>query len=517
MNEPIFVLGCHRSGTSVVAGILHEACGVSMGELMPPTEDNPLGYFEALGVVDAHRDLLYQMERDWTCPPSSFMPSDLDLSALREQVDIHTELSGVWAMKDPRSMFLLPAWSHLGVGRARLVAVVRPPADTVRSIEKRDGIQQDRAEAIVEAHLQRLAEIAGQVPLPVIRFPGEGDSLIRQLRELAAALDLPWDEEAALELFDEKLVRNRSPLLNSSPGFDSLLERARYPDKVPATDLAELRLGSDPDRPLVTHLGVRHAQQRNELWAMSQFSVTPHPDVVELLLQGARTGGPARPGVELRQVTVNGPLAVGATMMRDRLRPDAVVAHRLLADQSLVEMQFFFRSLYVCTQPLAELLLDVPDPHGRGLLSATPAPVDHPPPARVKAIADQCGWDHIVTRRLSPGRAGMLFRKRVSTDQDLVPVVTDLIANLHRIHDIDSRLSLIEGQLEGEGIEVRSVSEQFGGTVSASAIHAERERADRAERDLERLRSRRSVRLAMALSRPFRPLFQTVRSWKKRS
>ena len=137
MSEPIFVLGCHRSGTSVVAGLLHRACGVSMGELMPPTEDNPLGYFEALGVVDAHRDLLGQMERDWTCPPSTFRPGMLDLSTLEEQVEIHKQLPGVWAMKDPRSMFLLPAWSHLGIDRVRLVAVVRPPADTIRSIEKR--------------------------------------------------------------------------------------------------------------------------------------------------------------------------------------------------------------------------------------------------------------------------------------------------------------------------------------------------------------------------------------------
>ena len=185
MTEPIFVLGCHRSGTSVVAGLLYQACGVSMGELMPPTGDNPLGYYEAIGVVDAHRSILAQMERDWTCPPTTFRPDLLDLSALAEQVDIHTRLPGVWAMKDPRSMFLLPAWSHLGMDRVRLVAVVRPPVDTVRSIETRDRIRHDRAEAIVDTYLRRLLEIAEQVPLPIIRFPGDGDSLIGQVRDLA--------------------------------------------------------------------------------------------------------------------------------------------------------------------------------------------------------------------------------------------------------------------------------------------------------------------------------------------
>ena len=73
------------------------------------------------------------MERDWTCPPSTFRPGQLDLTALAEQVDIHKQLAGVWAMKDPRSMFLLPAWSHLGMDRVRLIAVVRPPAGSLVS------------------------------------------------------------------------------------------------------------------------------------------------------------------------------------------------------------------------------------------------------------------------------------------------------------------------------------------------------------------------------------------------
>ena len=227
MSEPIFILGCHRSGTSVVAGFLYKACGVSMGELMPPTEDNPMGYFEALGVVDAHRDILTQMERDWTCPPSNFRPGQLDLTALAEQVDIHKQMAGVWAMKDPRSMFLLPAWSHLGLDRVRLIAVVRPPADTVRSIEKRDNIRQDKAEAIVEAYMARLIEIAEKVPLPVLQFPGKGDSLLGQVRDVAAALDLSWDEEAARDLFDHSLVRNQSTLRDTSPTYDLLLEKAR--------------------------------------------------------------------------------------------------------------------------------------------------------------------------------------------------------------------------------------------------------------------------------------------------
>jgi hypothetical protein len=515
MSEPIFVLGCHRSGTSVVAGLLYHACGVSMGELMPPTEDNPMGYFEAQGVVDAHRDLLGQMERDWTCPPSTFEPSELNLSALEEQVRIHQKLPGIWAMKDPRSMFLLPAWAHLDVGPVRLIAVARPPADTVRSIEKRDRIRQDRAEAIVEAHLRRLAEIADQIQLPVVYFPGDADTLIAQVRELAASLDLSWDEEAARAFFDDKLVRHRSPLLDSSPAYDLLVQRARHPERVPATDLGSLKLTSEPEWPLETHLGTRYGRHRNHLWELARFSANPELEVVEVLREGARLGGKSRPGVTtLHQIEAKGPMAVGATIMRERLRPQAVIAHGLLDGSSPTEIGLFFRSLYINSTSLAEILIDVPDPRGMGTTSVRPPPINNPRPARVQEIATQCGWDHVVTERLSPGRSGMMFRKRILTDHELIPVVTDLIANIERIHTIEKRLALFEGAFEPERT---ALDRHTGPELSAEerlSLETERKRADEAERALNRLRNRRSVKLALALARPTRGVFRAVRSWK---
>lgn len=486
-----------------------------MGELMPPTEDNPMGYFEAHGVVDAHRDLLTQMERDWTCPPTTFRPGLLDLSTLQEQVEIHTKLPGVWAVKDPRLMFLLPAWSHLGIDRVRLIAVARPPADTIRSIEKRDNIRQDRAEAIVDAYLRRLEEIAEKLPLPVVHFPGDGDSLIGQVRDLAEFLDLPWDESAARELFDESLVQNRAPLRDTSPAYESLSTRARYPQKVPAINLRSLKLRSEPQWPLPTHVGVRYGLHRNQLWEMAHFSTHPKPEVIEVLLEGARPGGRNRPGVTLHQVESKSPMMVGAALMGNGYRPHGVIAHGLLAGRSLAEIEFFFRSVYVNTSPLAELVIDTPDPRGQALLSVSPPPIDQPRPARVQEIAARCGWDHVVTERLSPGRSGVFFRKRVITDSELIPVVTDLISNIERIHTIDERLSSIEVRMARTEKRDLRLAEQRNEEQRRS-LEAQKKRADAAEQALDRLRHRRSVRMALAAARPSRAIFRAVRSWKKK-
>ena len=238
-----------------------------------------------------------------------------------------------------------------------------------------------------------------------------------------------------------------------------------------------------------------------------KFTSVPGPEVAEILLEGARLGGGRRPGVgELHQIEVSTALAVGSALMQRRLRPHGVVAHGIVAGRARSEIDFCLRSIYINTQPLAELVIDVPSPRGDGLMNVVPAPVNHPRPATVQEIADQCGWEHVITERVSAGRSGMVFRKRVLTDRELIPVVTDLIASVGRIHSIDTRVAALEDRI---GV-APSVSEE-----TARTLRHERRRADAAERDLQRLRNRRSVRLALAIARPFGRLFQAVRTWKR--
>jgi hypothetical protein len=53
-----FVIGMHRSGTSVVARAVI-ALGATFGEtLIPPSEYNPLGFFEDLDIVSCNRRIL---------------------------------------------------------------------------------------------------------------------------------------------------------------------------------------------------------------------------------------------------------------------------------------------------------------------------------------------------------------------------------------------------------------------------------------------------------------------------
>ena len=70
----LLVLGMHRSGTSALTRVLN-LLGASLGDdLMPPGDDNPLGFWEHLGIVSVHEALLVALERRWDDPRP--MPDD---------------------------------------------------------------------------------------------------------------------------------------------------------------------------------------------------------------------------------------------------------------------------------------------------------------------------------------------------------------------------------------------------------------------------------------------------------
>ena len=99
----------HRSGTSALTGVLQKL-GVALGEeLLPPSRDNPKGYFENAAVVAVHESLFSTLSRTWQDPRP--MPPRWRESAAADQA--HASLTAVIcdlfqkadvvAVKDPRT------------------------------------------------------------------------------------------------------------------------------------------------------------------------------------------------------------------------------------------------------------------------------------------------------------------------------------------------------------------------------------------------------------------------------
>ncbi len=147
----IIVVGMHRSGTSTVAGLLHQG-GVCMGEdraLLPaPSDENPHGFFEN------HRFRLlndriaerrgYRI-KSWQPQIPPCRPRLLTRRRMRRLLREYQDRYPFWGFKDPRTCLTLGAWLEeiqrvAGPDAARVVFCARSPGAVAHSLARRDGL-----------------------------------------------------------------------------------------------------------------------------------------------------------------------------------------------------------------------------------------------------------------------------------------------------------------------------------------------------------------------------------------
>ena len=140
---PIFIAGMHRSGTSMIARLL-ALCGLDLGEeheLVPPTPDNPDGYWEHERFVELNDQLLSELGGGWDCPPlfPSGWSTDERFLPHREHAETLVAQFGEaahWGWKDPRNSLTLPFWQDV-VPNLRVVVCVRHPVEVAHSLRRR--------------------------------------------------------------------------------------------------------------------------------------------------------------------------------------------------------------------------------------------------------------------------------------------------------------------------------------------------------------------------------------------
>ncbi|MDE2149825.1 MAG: hypothetical protein KGJ55_08345 [Gammaproteobacteria bacterium] len=145
----VLVLGMHRSGTSLTAGLLHRL-GLPFGpQLMPPSPDNPSGYFEDTEIVALHDRFLSDIGLDWSDPrllPENWLDAPAALKLAEDLAALLQRSYGAapaFVVKDPRLCRLLPLWRKLLAAleiEPRCLLVWRHPAQVAASLAKRDGL-----------------------------------------------------------------------------------------------------------------------------------------------------------------------------------------------------------------------------------------------------------------------------------------------------------------------------------------------------------------------------------------
>ncbi|MBI2214480.1 MAG: hypothetical protein HYU52_12610 [Acidobacteria bacterium] len=196
-----FVLGVHRSGTSVLAesAIRLGLYGGATEELDGADEWNANGYWEHRAVRALDEELLFAVETDWfgglafdpaKLPEERRPELDARATAIVESLDRHAP----WVVKDPRMCVVLPYWRPLLTAPAFLVSL-RHPVAVARSLRSRDGFPIQVGIAMWETQLLAALEASKGAPRAafwyedlVARPEEETERLAAWLREATAGV-----------------------------------------------------------------------------------------------------------------------------------------------------------------------------------------------------------------------------------------------------------------------------------------------------------------------------------------
>jgi len=255
----LVVLGMHRSGTSALTGALAKSGAVAGAHLMPPTADNPEGYWECAPVVRLNDELLKRMGARW----DSVVALPADWTSLPAIEALRADAAAIVAaeygdarfavVKDPRLCRLLPFWRDVfaEAGFALGAAlVVRRPMEVAASLARRDQFAPEKSLALWLEHLVEAERNSRAMPRATIAY----DAL---LEDAAAALARACDDaafplkptaaqrKAALDLVRPDLKRQHDPSPKRAAreglasGLDTVLDTGY-------AKLAELPAGKDP-------------------------------------------------------------------------------------------------------------------------------------------------------------------------------------------------------------------------------------------------------------------------------
>ena len=181
MTRALIVLGMHRSGTSALAGLLHQS-GVAMGSrlMQGRVGENDKGFWEHDDIVALHERLLKEMGYSWDDP--RLLPvhwwetgrSQYYLDQICLLLDAEMKTEPLWAIKDPRMCRLMPLWwqvfTRLGV-KPLFLHIVRNPLEVAASLERRDGLSRPLALLLWFQHNLEAVQHSAGYPRRFILFP----------------------------------------------------------------------------------------------------------------------------------------------------------------------------------------------------------------------------------------------------------------------------------------------------------------------------------------------------------
>lgn len=166
----VFVVGMHRSGTTVVTRAIN-AMGIPTcveSDLAPGWVGNPEGHWESLTLMRIDDALLRGADAAWFCPPPLGDVRWSFPTARTEFDSVHP--TPQWVAKDPRLCVTLPFWRSALARPLVAVLMLRDPLEIAASHASRDGFPLRFGLALWERHMQHALRALAGLPVLVVRY-----------------------------------------------------------------------------------------------------------------------------------------------------------------------------------------------------------------------------------------------------------------------------------------------------------------------------------------------------------
>jgi GT2 family glycosyltransferase len=222
----ICIAGMHRSGTSMLAKLLH-LCGVYLGrerDMVAATPHNADGHWENVEFMAINEGILNELGAGWDNPfvlgdRSNQSPS-LDRFRTKASVLLeHFKGREPWGWKDPRNSLTLDFWQEL-LPELRVIICVRHPLDVAQSLRRRGLSSYSLAISLWNAYNQRVLNLVPADRRLVTHYDQFFPDASGELRRIADWLALSVSDETIAEASKSARPELRHSRLGSAEGVD---------------------------------------------------------------------------------------------------------------------------------------------------------------------------------------------------------------------------------------------------------------------------------------------------------
>lgn len=156
-TKTIIVLGMHRSGTSMIAGIL-KILGINMGEkLLGADWSNPLGHFEDIEFISLNDEILKKAEGSWDNPPfgEKILAQKEKFSDRIKALIEKKKKSEIWGWKDPRTALTIELYLPY-LENFYFIVCYRDWKSIAYSLQRRNKMEIEKGIKLSKIYYQRI-------------------------------------------------------------------------------------------------------------------------------------------------------------------------------------------------------------------------------------------------------------------------------------------------------------------------------------------------------------------------